>query len=101
MPKTIYIVGTDHKYQNRSEKFTELQHEGFESYISQIISERSVAILAEENNEQAIKEKGLTESSIQKLARIHSSSIHFANSIGNLVQKMVWSRKMEFEFPHG
>lgn len=72
MPKAMYIIGTDHKYQNRSEKFTELQHEGFERYISQTVVERSIAILAEENNEQAITEAGLTESSIQKLARVHS-----------------------------
>lgn len=71
MPKTLYIVGTDHKYQNRSDEFTDDQHAGFERYISQIITESEIALLAEENNEQAVLERGLAESSIQKLSRAH------------------------------
>jgi hypothetical protein len=69
MSETIYIIGTDHKYQHKSPEFSQLQHEGFEKYIGQIILEKSIALLAEENCEQAVKENDLTESVIQCLAR--------------------------------
>ena len=72
MSKLLYIIGTDHKYQHRSSKLTDIQHEGFEMHIGQIVVERKIALLAEENNEQAVQENGLAKSSIQNLAEIFS-----------------------------
>ena len=71
MPQTIYIVGTDHKYQHRSSKLTGDQHLGFESFIGQIIAENRIALLAEENCIQAVKENELHESVLQLVARSH------------------------------
>jgi len=70
--KPLFIVGTDHKYQHRSCELTELQHEDFERYIGGIVLEKKIALLAEENNEQFVQENGLAQSTIQKLAKIHS-----------------------------
>ena len=68
MKKHIYIIGTDHRYQNGSMDFTEDQHEGFRSALANIAEEYQIKLIAEENNTEALNENGITQSVPQKVA---------------------------------
>ncbi len=68
MNQTIYIIGTDHRYQRMSSEFTAAQHRGFFKIISNTVDMYSIQIISEENNNEALVEHDTPKSSIQLVA---------------------------------
>lgn len=69
MNRKVLVLGTDHRFQNRSPKFTEQQHQQFLMYVSATAKANSVAALAEENSLQALAEADVAESTVEIIAR--------------------------------
>jgi hypothetical protein len=69
MPHAVLILGTDHRFQMRSDNFSESQHQQFDSHVKATASEYKVAGLVEENSPQAVDKKDRKESTVQTIAR--------------------------------
>ena len=69
MSRRVFVLGTDHRFQRRSNEFTELQHRQFALYVLTTAKDSGIAALAEENNLQALEEACIAESTVQAIAR--------------------------------
>lgn len=68
MTRSVLIFGTDHKYQRRDPLVRESQHEEFAAYVMRLVSKYGVKLLAEEYTTQALKEQGVSETTVKTLA---------------------------------
>ena len=68
MNQAIFTIGTDHKYQNLSTVILEDKHKGFARLITEIVLARSIELISEENNIEALKENNIEKSALQKIA---------------------------------
>jgi len=68
MKKTIYIIGTDHGYQNLNSDFTKEQHSSFAKMVSDFVNSKNIEVISEENNQEALEEKEINISSLQQIA---------------------------------
>ncbi|MER0169889.1 MAG: hypothetical protein DU489_04655 [Nitrosomonas sp.] len=69
MSRTALILGTDHRFQWKSPDFTDSQHQQFIAFVVTTARAYKVVAFAEENNPEALDEKGKKESVIQIMAR--------------------------------
>jgi hypothetical protein len=69
MSRTVLIIGTDHGFQRRDQKFTESQHRQFGNYVVNTARGHCVAGLAEEYGLENLAEDEITETTIQTIAR--------------------------------
>jgi hypothetical protein len=69
MQPRVFVLGTDHRFQRRDKEFADSQHERFEAFILQVVDANKIAVLAEENNAEALAEAGVAESTIEITAR--------------------------------
>lgn len=69
MSRIALILGTDHRFQWKSPDFTDSQHQQFIAFVATTVRAYKVAAFAEENNSEALDEKGKKESVIQIMAR--------------------------------
>ncbi|TXI37037.1 MAG: hypothetical protein E6Q59_08465 [Nitrosomonas sp.] len=69
MSRTALILGTDHRFQWKSPDFTDSQHQQFIAFVATTARVYKVVAFAEENNPEALDEKGKKESVIQMMAR--------------------------------
>lgn len=74
MHKMLYIFGTSHEYQRPDSKLAKNQVAAFEGELIKICSKLSICVLAEENNIEAQKERGLPDSLTWKVAQSISIS---------------------------
>jgi hypothetical protein len=66
--KSVFVLGTDHRYQTRDAIFAEAQHGAFEQYVTQACRAYGIRAIAEENNTQALAEQSVEESVPQRIA---------------------------------
>jgi hypothetical protein len=66
--RSVLILGTDHKYQRRDPLLRESQHEEFAAYLTQLVSKHGIKLLAEEYTTQALREQGISETTVETLA---------------------------------
>ena len=68
MSSTVLVLGTDHRFQQRSAEFTEPQHQAFAAFVLATAKQAGVAGLAEENSVAALAEAGVTQSTVELIA---------------------------------
>jgi hypothetical protein len=69
MRRSILILGTDHRYQRRDPFLSESQHEEFASFLTRLARRHGVKLLAEEYSTQALAEQGISETTVERLAK--------------------------------
>lgn len=70
MSATVLVIGTDHGFQRRDSMFTEAQHASFRDLLFRTIVVNDIVSLAEENNQEALAENQITESTVKEIARV-------------------------------
>lgn len=68
MSRIALILGTDHRFQWKSPDFSDSQHQQFIAFVVTTARAYKVVAFAEENNSEALDEKGKKESVIQIMA---------------------------------
>lgn len=64
---TIVLIGTSHNYQARSKKVPQGSYDQFESVLLATCAKYAIAAIAEEFNEDALKQRGVSSSVISEL----------------------------------
>jgi hypothetical protein len=54
--KTVFLIGTDHRYQTRSADFTDAQHDAFADFVAERCSALAIVGIAEEHSNEALAE---------------------------------------------
>lgn len=68
MSRTVFVLGTDHRFQRRSTEFIEAQHQAFAAFVLATAKQAGVAGLAEENSVAALAEADIAQSTIELIA---------------------------------
>lgn len=68
MSRTVFVLGTDHRYQTRDTFFAETQHEAFVQFVAETCRAHGIRAIAEEINTQALAEASVEESVPQRIA---------------------------------
>ena len=62
MKPSVFLFGTDHRYQRRSSDFSEVQHKAFIQKLDDVCDAKLVEAIAEECSLEALKENNIDES---------------------------------------
>jgi len=68
MNQAIYIIGTDHRYQNLSTEFEDAKHREFSEMILDVVIKKGIQLISEENNFEALEENNISKSALQLIA---------------------------------
>jgi len=69
MNRSIFVIGTDHRYQHLSNELGDHDHRKFRELIEFTISDKNILLISEESNLEALKEKGVQESALQLISK--------------------------------
>lgn len=80
----VFIFGTTHQYQWRDPQLSERKHADFNTQINSIVTSYNIQIIAEECSKEALKEKGVSESTLHVISEQHQIDHAYCDPNSNL-----------------
>jgi hypothetical protein len=69
-PCQVFLIGTDHRYQERQPCFKEASHHAFEVLLQRCVQENDIRAIAEEHSLDALSGKSLSRTVLDSLAAL-------------------------------
>lgn len=69
MKRTIYIIGTSHRYQHLDKELGEDAHQSFKELVKSIVATRQVLLISEESNKECVEENDIRLSALQLISK--------------------------------